>query len=58
MGGGSWNADGNDDGDDNNNKLLLFSIALLKGRSWSEVRVWNKMWSLPLRSPEWEEDPL
>lgn len=48
VGGGRWNADG----DDSNNKLLLFSTAFLQGQSWSEVRAWNKMCSLPLGSPK------
>lgn len=54
MGGGRWNADG----DDNNNKLLLFSTAYLQGQSWSEVRAWNKMCSLLLGSPKGQEVPF
>lgn len=38
-----WHAYSYGDGDNGNNKLLLFSLALLEGQSWSEVRVWNKM---------------
>lgn len=52
VGGGSQSADGDDDGDDSDNKPPLVSIALSEGRSWSEVRRWNKMQSLPLRSPK------
>lgn len=53
-GGDSQSADGNDDGDDSSNKPRLVSTALSEGRSWSEVRSWNKTWSPPLRSPKGE----
>lgn len=55
VGGGSRSADGNDSGDDSNNKPPLVTTALSEGTSWSEVRSWNKMWSPPLRSPAGEE---
>lgn len=38
VGGSSWDVNGGYDGDDNNNKLWSFSIALLKCPSRSEFR--------------------